>query len=120
MFKKNKVNPFDFNLKEGITSDELSKIQIFQNHALISLISYQTESTIQTVFNQTVWDEYKKNISQFINPVRAKPESNKILQNPDKLKPEFRAQYDNIKRRLDAGEDVSKLIEDLGFEDYFE
>lgn len=116
-----KINPFDFDLKENVSSEELSKIQIFQNHALISLISYQTQSTIQAVFNNIVLEEYKNNLQPYVNLKQAeKKKSTKVLLNPENLKPEFKAQYDNLKKRLDEGEDISDSVKSLGFEGYFD
>lgn len=114
MSKQLKINPFDFDFKDDITSDDLSKLQILQNHAIIQLLSYQSTSVVQTAFNNTVWDKYKKDVKPFVS------KKSVSLKDPSNLKPEYKIQYENLKRRYDAGEDVSKPIKDLGFEDYFE
>lgn len=57
---------FDFNFKRTSSSDDYQKILIHQNHAIIRLLSMQTASTAQTVFNNLVIDDYAKNISELV------------------------------------------------------
>jgi hypothetical protein len=114
MSKELNINPFDFQLKVDTTPDDLMRIQIIQNHTIIQLLSYQTTSPIQTAFNNTAWDKYKSQIKPYINKEKV------ILKDPINLKDEYKIQYDNLKRRYDAGEDISNAVKDLGFEDYFE
>lgn len=115
MSKQLKINPFDFDFKDDITSDDLLKIQIIQNHTIIQLLSYQTSSVVQTAFNNTAWDKYKTDVKPYIN------KNNIALKDPSNLKPEYKIQYENLKKRYDAGDkDVFKSIKELGFEDYFD
>tara|TARA_X000000950_G_C13824030_1_gene623173 strand:- start:447 stop:812 length:366 start_codon:yes stop_codon:yes gene_type:complete len=114
MSNKLNINPFDFQLKDDITPNDLMRIQIIQNHTIIQLLSYQTTSPIQTAFNNTAWDKYKSEIKPYINKEKV------LLKDPSNLKAEYKIQYDNLKKRYDAGEDISNAVKDLGFEDYFE
>lgn len=113
MSKNKNKNLFDLKLKEDITSEDLQKIQILQNHTIIDLLSVTT-STAEALINQSLVSIYKEKLEPFIY------KEVKTLKDPDNLKPESRIQYDNLKRRLDSGEDISQSIKDLGFEDYFD
>lgn len=115
MSNKLNINPFDFQLKDDITPNDLMRIQIIQNHTIIQLLSYQTTSPIQTAFNNTAWDKYKSEIKPYIHKEKV------MLKDPSYIKEGYKIQqYENLKIRYDAGEDISKVAKDLGFEDYFE
>lgn len=111
---KKKTNVFDFNLKEDLTSNDLAKIQIAQNHTIIKLLSLQTQNTVQTLFNMNAMDWYENKISPFID------RSNKVLRIPENLEGRKKIQYNILKGRLDAGEDIRKAAEDLNLYDYFD
>lgn len=64
MSKKNEV--FDFKLKEGSTSEDLQKIQILQNHAIIRLLSLSSNVT-EAIFNNIVVDDYREGIREFVD-----------------------------------------------------
>jgi hypothetical protein len=64
MSKKNEV--FDFKLKEGSTPEDLQKIQILQNHAIIRLLAL-TSNVTEAIFNNIVVDDYKEGIRKFVD-----------------------------------------------------
>ena len=57
---------FEFNFKRNSNSEDFQKILIHQNHAIIKLLQNQTTSTVQTVFNNLIIDDYAKNITPLV------------------------------------------------------
>lgn len=62
-----KRTQFDFKFKDNITSTELQKMQIIQNHAIISLLNLQVGSTAQALLNTAAMDRYKNKITPYVD-----------------------------------------------------
>lgn len=69
-------NAFAFNFKTNSRSDDYQKIIIHQNHAIIKLLTMQSTSTAQTIFNNVVIDEYAQNITPLVE-IKEKPKPTK-------------------------------------------
>lgn len=96
-------------LKEGLDEIDYLKIMTEQNEAIIKLLLMQSNSLIQGGMNSLIMSDYRKSIDNFID--KTPP--------PVKIPEEKKAMIANLKRRQEEGEDISKLIIDLGLSEYF-
>jgi hypothetical protein len=102
-----------FNFREDLTSTDYQKILIEQNQTIIQLLSLQHQDLFHAGVNNIVVDMYHNSLKPYADLRKNKP-------NPDELTKSKKAQYLNLKRRKDEGENVDDTIKSLGLEDYFE
>ena len=80
-----------------------------QNQTIMQLLIMQSNSLIQGGMNAFLMSKYKESIDNFID--KSPP--------PKEIPEEKKGMIENLKRRQDEGEDISKLIIDLGLVEYF-
>lgn len=102
-----------FNFREDLTSIDYQKILIEQNQTIIQLLSLQHQDLFHAGVNNIVVEMYHNSLKPYADLRKNKP-------NPDELTKSKKAQYLNLKRRKDEGENVDDTIKSLGLEDYFE
>jgi|SaaInlStandDraft_1057018.scaffolds.fasta_scaffold171938_2 hypothetical protein len=95
--------------KEGLTEIDYLRLMAQQNQTIIQLLIAQSNSLIQGGVNALIMSNYKKSIDNFIDNTPP----------PKEIPEEKKAMIENLKRRQDEGEDISKMITDLGLSEYF-
>ena len=95
--------------KEGLEEIDYLKVMIEQNQTIIQLLVMRSNSLIQGGVNAIIMSKYRESIDRFIDKTPLAKE----------IPEEKKAMIENLKRRQDEGEDVSKMITDLGLGEYF-
>jgi len=96
-------------LIDGLDEIDYLKIMAEQNQTIIQLLVMQSNSLIQGGMNAFIMSQYRESIDNFID--KTPP--------PKEIPEEKKGMIENLKRRQDEGEDISKLITDLGLGEYF-
>ena len=109
MSDKSKKLTTRLKLIKGLDEIDYLKILTEQNQTIIQLLAMQSNSLIQGSMNALIMSKYRESIDNFID--KTPP--------PKEIPEEKKGMIENLKRRQDEGEDISKLITDLGLSEYF-
>lgn len=97
--------------KDGLKEIDYLKILIEQNQTLIQFAAMQQNNLINGALNTAVISMYNDAIDDYIDKTPPPPPAEVIPE-------EKKAMIENLKRRKEEGEDISKIANDLGLSKY--